>query len=110
MAVKTWHIGRRIHEDILKNERVEYGREIVSALRRQLSTEFGQGFDENRCCAGKKWETVEYLDLGRSGIHVAEYLTELPPREVLRERFHQALAVTRERLTQRDVSEGNPNR
>lgn len=61
-------------------------------------------------CAGKKRETVEYLDLGRSGIHVAEYLTELPPREVLRERFHQALAVTRERLTQRDVSEGNPNR
>lgn len=49
-------------------------------------------------CAGKKQETVEYLDLGRSGIHVAEYLTELPPREVLRERFHQALAHARQRL------------
>jgi predicted nuclease of restriction endonuclease-like (RecB) superfamily len=49
-------------------------------------------------CAGKKRETVEYLDLGRSGIHVAEYLTELPPREVLRERFHQALAAARARL------------
>ncbi len=47
---------------------------------------------------GKKRETVEYLDLGRGGIHVAEYLTELPPREVLRERFHQALATARERL------------
>lgn len=41
-----WHIGRRIHEDILKNERAEYGREIVSALGRQLSKEFGRGFDE----------------------------------------------------------------
>jgi predicted nuclease of restriction endonuclease-like (RecB) superfamily len=50
-------------------------------------------------CAGKKRETVEYLDLGRGGIHVAEYLTELPPREVLRERFHQALATARERLS-----------
>ena len=50
-------------------------------------------------CAGKKRETVEYLDLGRSGIHVAEYLTELPPREVLRERFHQALTAARERLS-----------
>ena len=49
-------------------------------------------------CAGKKRETVEYLDLGRSGIHVAEYLTELPPRELLRERFHRALALTRARL------------
>ena len=49
-------------------------------------------------CAGKKRETVEYLDLGRRGIHVAEYLTELPPREVLRARFHQAISTTRSRL------------
>src|SRR2546426_1331606 len=58
-------------------------------------------------CAGKKRETVEYLDLGRSGIHVAEYLTELPPREVLRERFHQALAVARARLDQRQLNDGH---
>ncbi|NMO22683.1 DUF1016 domain-containing protein [Pyxidicoccus fallax] len=52
-------------------------------------------------CAGKKRETVEYLNLDRSGIHVAEYLTELPPREVLRERFHQALALARSRFEHR---------
>ncbi|MBI2838539.1 MAG: DUF1016 domain-containing protein [Acidobacteria bacterium] len=49
-------------------------------------------------CAGKKRETVEYLDLGRSGIHVAEYLTELPPREVLRTKLHESLAIARQRL------------
>ena len=58
-------------------------------------------------CAGRKRETVEYLDLGRSGIHVAEYLTELPPREVLRERFHRALAVARARLDQRQLNDGD---
>ncbi len=57
-------------------------------------------------CAGKKLETVEYLDLGRSGIHVAEYLTELPPREVLRARFHQALAAARARLDRRRLNDG----
>jgi hypothetical protein len=57
-------------------------------------------------CAGKKQETVEYLDLGRSGIHVAEYLTELPPREVLRQRFHQALVTARARLEQRRALAG----
>ena len=51
-------------------------------------------------CAGKKRETVEYLDLGRSSIHVAEYLTELPPREVLRQRFRRALATARARIEQ----------
>lgn len=54
-------------------------------------------------CAGKKRETVECLDLGLSGIHVADYLTELPPREVLRESFHQALTVVRSRFEQRNT-------
>lgn len=49
-------------------------------------------------CAGKKRETVEYLDLDARGIHVAEYLTELPPREVLEERLHRAIEAARDRL------------
>lgn len=49
-------------------------------------------------CAGKKRETVEYLNLDARGIHVAEYLTELPPREVLQERLHRAIAAARNRL------------
>lgn len=49
-------------------------------------------------CAGKKRETVEYLDLGRSGIHVAEYMTELPPRELLQSKLHESLAIARQRL------------
>lgn len=54
-------------------------------------------------CADKKQETVEYLDLGRSGIHVAQYLTELPSRDVLRERFQHALATNRARLGPQDT-------
>jgi len=49
-------------------------------------------------CAGKKRETVEYLDLDARGIHVAEYLTDLPPREILQERLHRAIEVARNRL------------
>lgn len=56
-------------------------------------------------CAGKKRETVEYLDLGGRGIHVAEYLTELPPREVLEKRLHEALGAARARLAQHGQQE-----
>ncbi|WIG99483.1 DUF1016 family protein [Myxococcus sp. SDU36] len=49
-------------------------------------------------CAGKKRETVEYLDLDARGIHVAEYLTELPSREVLEERLHRAIEAARDRF------------
>jgi hypothetical protein len=35
-------------------------------------------------CAGKNTEQIEMLELGSAGIHVAEYLTVLPPAEILR--------------------------
>lgn len=49
-------------------------------------------------CAGKKSETVEYLGLGKDNIHVAQYLTQLPPKKVLQARFHKALAAARASL------------
>jgi hypothetical protein len=49
-------------------------------------------------CAGKKQEQIELLELGKSGIHVAEYLTVLPPRETLEAKLHQSIAAARSRL------------
>lgn len=49
-------------------------------------------------CAGKKEEQIELLELGQSGIHVAEYLTVLPPRELLRQKLHAAIETSRARL------------
>ena len=49
-------------------------------------------------CAGAKKETAEYLDLGGKGIHVAEYLTQLPPPHLLAKRLHTAVRRARERL------------
>ena len=52
-------------------------------------------------CAGKSAEHIELLQLGRSGIRVAEYLTELPPKVVLEERLKAAISVAREQLEMR---------
>jgi hypothetical protein len=49
-------------------------------------------------CAGKSDEQIELLELSRSGIRVAEYMTELPPRKVLEKKLHQAIKHARERL------------
>jgi hypothetical protein len=38
------------------------------------------------------------LHLGQAGIHVAEYLIDLPPRELLRQKLHDAIALSRRRL------------
>lgn len=52
-------------------------------------------------CGGKKQEQIELLELDASGIHVAEYLTTLPPREVLQAKLHEAIARSRARLENR---------
>lgn len=37
LTMLYWHIGKRIREEILQEERGEYGQEIVATLSRQLS-------------------------------------------------------------------------
>ena len=56
-------------------------------------------------CSGKKTEQIELLELDKSGIHVAEYLIELPPREVLAKKLHTVIAQSRARLAQRTVDQ-----
>ena len=52
-------------------------------------------------CSGKKQEQVELLELDQAGIHVAEYLTELPSKELLQQKLHEAIALSRQRLDNR---------
>lgn len=51
-------------------------------------------------CSGKKHEQVELLELDKAGIHVAEYLTVLPPRELFQKKLHEAMIQARARLDQ----------
>lgn len=48
-------------------------------------------------CAGKRREQIELLELHKTGIHVAEYVTVLPPREELAKRLHAAAEHARAR-------------
>lgn len=49
-------------------------------------------------CTGKNHECIELLELDKAGIHVAEYLTALPSKEVLRQQLQQASKRARHRL------------
>jgi predicted nuclease of restriction endonuclease-like (RecB) superfamily len=49
-------------------------------------------------CAEKSTEHVELLELEKTGIRVAKYLTELPPQKVLQRQLHDAIRLARESL------------
>src|SRR5205807_8003706 len=52
-------------------------------------------------CADKGEEQVELLQLDRSGIRVASYLTELPERSVLQRKLHDTLLLAQASLDRR---------
>ncbi|MGO4581722.1 PDDEXK nuclease domain-containing protein [Cupriavidus sp. 2TAF22] len=58
-------------------------------------------------CSGKKREHIELLELDQTGIHVAEYLTELPPRQLLEQKLHEAVALSKARLANRADDTGD---
>jgi predicted nuclease of restriction endonuclease-like (RecB) superfamily len=58
-------------------------------------------------CAEAGTEQVELLNMQKDNIMVAEYWTELPPKELLEKKLHNALIEVRERLIeQRQLASG----
>nr|NQU89509.1 DUF1016 domain-containing protein [Bacteroidota bacterium] len=49
-------------------------------------------------CCGKNNEHVDLLQLNKSNIRVADYLTILPPKEVLLDKLHRAIAIAKHKL------------
>jgi predicted nuclease of restriction endonuclease-like (RecB) superfamily len=46
MTMTYWNVGKRINNEILDNQRAEYGKQIVVSVARQLTMEYGRSFEE----------------------------------------------------------------
>jgi predicted nuclease of restriction endonuclease-like (RecB) superfamily len=46
LTILYWQVGNRIRQDILKEKRADYGKEIVVTLSRQLTDDYGNNFNE----------------------------------------------------------------
>src|SRR4051794_31511490 len=46
LTLLHWQIGTRVRREILRDQRAEYGAEVISALSSRLKAEFGRGFGQ----------------------------------------------------------------
>lgn len=53
-------------------------------------------------CAEGSNEQIELLQLDKSGIKVAEYMIELPSKELLQKKLHKVIEMEKRRLSDRD--------
>ena len=57
LVALNWHVGRRVREDVIGEQRAEYGQRIVATLSRQLIPDFGAGFSEKNL-----WRMVQFAE------------------------------------------------
>ena len=56
-------------------------------------------------CADKSNELVELLEMDATGIHVAQYLSELPSKELLQLKLQQAIIIAKHKLENKNFYE-----
>jgi hypothetical protein len=49
-------------------------------------------------CVEKSEEQIELLEMDKSGIRVAQYITELLPKNILQKKLHEAVSRARLRM------------
>jgi len=47
LVMLNWHLGDRIRREILKDERAEYGKQVLEVLGKRLTIEYGRGFERS---------------------------------------------------------------
>jgi hypothetical protein len=48
LTLLFWHLGNRINEEVLHNERAEYGKRIIEVISVELENKYGRNFNEKK--------------------------------------------------------------
>ena len=48
LTLLYWNVGRRINQDVLGNQRADYGQQVVKTLAGQLAETYGKGWGEKQ--------------------------------------------------------------
>ena len=96
LTMMYWEIGNRINQNILKNQRAEYGKEIVVTLSRQLQDNFGKGFDEKNLRRMMQFantiEKQKVVTLSRQ-LSWSHFLALLPLQDTLKIEFYAQMSI-----------------
>jgi hypothetical protein len=58
LTLLYWNIGKTINDDILKNDRADYGKKLILNLSQELSNRYGSGFNKRNLHSFIKLNTV----------------------------------------------------
>jgi predicted nuclease of restriction endonuclease-like (RecB) superfamily len=92
-----WHIGKRINEEILLNNRAEYGKQVVPIIAEKLTAKYGRNFEQKNlrrmmqfANVIKEYEIVEPVARQLTWSHI---LLLIPLRKVSAQLFYANRAI-----------------
>ena len=98
LTLMNWHIGERINRDVLKNRRAEYGKQIVTAVAKQLQMEYGnKGFEERTIRRMMQFASlfpdINILTPLVTKLSWTHFLLVLPLKDELQREFYLTMAA-----------------
>ena len=58
LTLVFWKIGARINQEILQNQRADYGKEVVKSIAKELALNFGASFSDKNLRRMMQFSTV----------------------------------------------------
>jgi hypothetical protein len=98
LTLLYWNIGKQINEDILKNGRADYGKNVIAELSKVLYEKYGSGFNKRNLQSFIKfnavYQEIEILHSLRTKLtwtHIREIIYVNDP---IKREFYTQLAFT----------------
>ncbi|MDX4036416.1 DUF1016 N-terminal domain-containing protein [Aliarcobacter skirrowii] len=96
LTMMYWEIGNRINQNILKNQRAEYGKEIVATVSQQLIKQYGKGYSYSALTRMMKFantiEKQKVVTLSRQ-LSWSHFLALLPLQDNLKIEFYAQMTI-----------------
>lgn len=73
LTMLYWRIGQRIHKEMLRGKRAEYGEEILPTLSAKLTPMYGEGFKERNLARMIKF--AEYFPIEKTVLTLSQQLS-----------------------------------
>ncbi len=108
LTLMYWHIGHRINNDVLENQRAEYGKQTISTLSRQLQEKYcSKGFEEKSIRRmmnfAKIFPDLQIVAPLARQLSWSHFLIIIPLKEELQREFYLTMAANA-RWSKRELS------
>ncbi len=106
LTILFWRVGKRINEEILDNERAQYGKQVVTTVSAQLEVKYGRNFTEKNVRRMMQFaqvfpDTEIVVPLARQ-LSWSHFLILIPLKSDELRHFYAQLSIT-ENLGKRDL-------